>query len=100
MFQVAGNDLSADKRTKSVGVTYLATKFQTCEYSLPILWVKKIVRFNPNGISGIGTCKAYTTTTLWLNDIADQDPTSRREAKSCCVPSAKHSRQNLEVRAA
>src|SRR5215467_9716820 len=37
--QVAGNDLSADKRTKSVGVTYLPTKFYTCESGLPIIWV-------------------------------------------------------------
>src|SRR5215831_18720129 len=96
-FQVAGNDLSADKRTKSVGVTYLPTKFYTCESGLPIIWVTEIIRFNLNGIGGIGTCKAYTTATLRLNDIADQDPTSPREAKSCCVPSAKHSRQNLEV---
>src|SRR5262250_2345977 len=96
-FQVAGNDLSADKRTKSLGVTYLPTKFYTCESALPIIWVTEIIRFNLNGIGGIGTCKAYTTTTLRLNDIADQDPTSPREAKSCCVPSAKHSRQNLEV---
>src|SRR6516164_9971085 len=96
-FQVAGNDLSADKRTKSVGVTYLPTKFYTCESGLPIIWATEIIRFNLNGIGGIGTCKAYTTATLRLNDIADQDPTSPREAKSCCVPSAKHSRQNLEV---
>src|SRR5215467_6462638 len=92
-----GNDLSAHKRTKSVGVSYLPTKFYTSESGLPIIGVTEIIRFNPNGIGGIGTCKAYTTTTLRLNDIADQDPTSPREAKSCCVPSAKHSRQNLEV---
>src|SRR5215813_9637806 len=96
-FQAAGNDLSADKRTKSVGVTYLPTKFYACESCLSIIWVTEIIRFNLNGIGGIGTCKAYTTTTLRLNDIADQDPTSPREAKSCCVPSAKHSRQTLEV---
>src|SRR5215471_5564015 len=98
-FQVAGNDLSPDKRAKSEGVTYLATKFYTYQGGLPIIWLTKIIRFNLNGIGGVGTCKAYTAATLRLNDIADQDPTSRREAKSCCVPSAKHSRQNLEVRA-
>src|SRR5215467_6486447 len=96
-FQFVRYDLSFDERTKSVGVTYLPTKFYAGESGLTIIWVTEIIRFNLNGIGGIGTCKAYTTTTLRLNDIADKDPTSRREAKSCCVPSAKHSRQNLEV---
>src|SRR5215467_2043651 len=31
-FRVVGNDLSLDKRTKSAGVAYLATKFYTREY--------------------------------------------------------------------
>src|SRR5262245_46321494 len=39
-FQVAGNDLSPDKRAKSAGVAYLATKFYTREGALPIIWVR------------------------------------------------------------
>src|SRR5215467_10867754 len=95
--QVARDDLSLDKRTKSAGVAYLATKFYTRGYGLPIVWVTEIIRFNLNGIGGIGTGKADTTTTFWLNDNTEQGPTSRREAKSCCVPSAEYSRQNLQV---
>src|SRR5215510_2002121 len=97
--QVARHDLSLNKRTKSAGVAYLATKFYTREYGLSIVWVREIIRFNLNGIGGIGTGKADTTTTLWLNDNTEQCATSRREAKSCCVPSAEYSRQNLEIRA-
>ena len=87
-FQVAGNDLSPDKRTKSAGVAYLATKFYTREGGLPIIRVAEIIRFNLNGIGGIGTAKADTTTTPGLNDITDKGPTTRREAKFCCVAGA------------
>src|SRR5262249_37027774 len=87
-FRGVGNDFSPDKRTKRAGVTYLATKFYTCEGGLPIIWVTEIIRFNLNGIGGIGTSKADTTTTLRLNDITDERPTTRRKTKSCCVPSA------------
>src|SRR5262245_5650483 len=97
--QVARNDLSSDKRTKRAGVAYLATKFYTCEGGLPIIWVTEIVRFNLNGIGGIGTGKADTTTTLGLNDVTDKGPTPRRKAKFCCVAGAYYSLQNLEVRA-
>src|SRR5262249_57087281 len=95
-FQVAGNDLSADKRTKSVGVTDLPAKFYTCESGLPIIWVTEIIRFNLNGIGGIGTCKAYTTATLRLNDIADQDPTSPPEGQTCCGPRAQQHPPKLD----
>src|SRR5215469_12975097 len=86
-FQV-GNDLSPDKRAKSAAVAYLATKLYTCEGSLPIIWVTEIIRFNLNGIGGIGTGKADTTTTLGLNNITDEGPTTRRKTKICCIPSA------------
>src|SRR6516225_5767205 len=86
--QVARYDLSLEKRTKMAGVTYLATKFYTRGYGLSIVRITKIIRFNLNGVRGIGTGKPDTTTTLWLNDNTEQGPTSSREAKSCCVPSA------------
>src|SRR5262249_54674385 len=98
-FQVAGNDLLPDNRTKSAGIAYLATKFYTREDGLPILWVTEIIPFNLNGIGGIGTGKADTTTTLGLNDVTDKGPTPRRKAELCCVASAYYSLQNLEVRA-
>src|SRR5262249_17833359 len=98
-FQAVGNDLSPDKRTKIVGVAYLAAKFYTRKGGLPIIWVTEIIRFNLNGIGGIGTGQADTTTTLGLNDVTDKGPTARRKAKSCCVVSADYSLQNLEVRA-
>src|SRR5262252_2387348 len=82
---VVGNDLSPDKRTKGVGVAYLATKFNTCQRGLPIIWVAEIICLNLNGISGIGTGKADTTTTLGLNHVTDEGPTTRRKAKSSCV---------------
>src|SRR5215472_730020 len=97
-FQVVGNDLSPDKRTKSAGVAYLATKLYTCDGCLQIIWVTEIIRFNLNGIGGIGAGKADTTTTLGLNNITDEGPTTRRKAKFCCVRSAQYSLQNLEVR--
>ena len=56
-FQVVGNDLSPDKRTKSAGVAYLATKLYTCEGCLRIIWVTEIIRFNLNGIGGTGSGK-------------------------------------------
>src|SRR5215468_6680347 len=84
-FQVVRNDLSPDKRTKSAGVAYLATKLYTCEGCLRIIWVTEIIRFNLNGIGGIGPSKADTTTTLGLNDITDEGPTTRRKAKFCGV---------------
>src|SRR5262249_26491862 len=84
-FHVVGNDLSPDKRTKGAGVAYLATKFNTCQRSLPIIWVAEIIGFNLNGIGGVGTSKADTTTTLGLNHATDEGPTTRRKTKSCCV---------------
>jgi hypothetical protein len=60
--QVAGDDLSLDKRTKSAGVAYLATKFYTRGYGHSIVRVTEIVGFNLNGIGGIGTGKADATT--------------------------------------
>src|SRR5499433_2899029 len=86
--QVARHDLSLDKRTKSAGVAYLATKFYTREYGLSIVSVTEIIRFNLNGIGGIGTGKADTATTLGLNDVTDKGPTTRRKAKFCCVAGA------------
>jgi hypothetical protein len=85
MFQVAGNDLSPDKRTKSGRVAYLTTKFYTCEGGLPIIWVKEIIRFNLDGIAGIGTGKTDTTTTLGLNHVAYEEPTTCGKAKVCGV---------------
>ena len=87
MFQV-GNDLSLDKRTKGAAVAYLATKLYTRGYGLSIVRITKIIRFNLNGVRGIGTGKPDTATTLWLHDNTEQGPTSSREAKPCCVPSA------------
>src|SRR6516164_6462330 len=87
-FKVVGNDLSPDKRTKRVGVAYLATKLYTCEGCLRIIWVTEIIRFNPNGVGGLGTGKADTTTTLGLNNITDEGPTTRRKTKICCIPGA------------
>src|SRR5262249_34177953 len=79
--QVARDDLSLDKRTKSAGVAYLTTKFCTRGYGLPIVWVTEIIPFNLDGISGIGTGEADTTTTLWLNDNTKESRTSSGEAK-------------------
>jgi hypothetical protein len=98
-FKVVGNDLSPDKRTKSAGVAYLATKLYTCEGCLRIIWVTQIIRFNLNRIGGIGTSEADTTTTLGLNNITDEGPTTRRKTKICCIPGAYYSLQNLEIRA-
>src|SRR5262249_54193323 len=87
-FQVAGNDLSPDKRTKNARVAYLATKLYTRQGGLLIIWVTEIIPLNLNGIGGIGTGKADTTATLGLNHITDEGPTTRRKAKLRCVPSA------------
>ena len=63
----------------------ISRQFYARDCSFPIIWVREIIRFNLNGI---GTCKAYTTAALRLNDNTEEGQTSRREAKSCCVPSA------------
>src|SRR5262249_18252816 len=97
--QVVGNDLSPDKSTKSAGVADLATKLYTCQGGLPIIGDTEIISFNLNGIGGIGTGKADTTTTLGLNNITDEGPTTRRKAKICCVRRAYYSLQKLGVRA-
>src|SRR5262249_1534018 len=85
--QVTRDDLSLDKRTKIAGVAYLATKFYTRGYGLSIVRITKIIRFNLNGVGGVGTGKPDTATTLWLHDNTEQGSNSSREAKSCCVPS-------------
>src|SRR5262245_35360581 len=87
-FQAVGNNLSPNKRTKSAGVAYLATELYTCKGCLQIIWVTEIIRFNLNESGGIRTGKADAATTLRLNDIADEGPTTRRKAKFCCVRSA------------
>ena len=91
---------SSSGRSKLAGMTSRLTKerrmaelpisrqFYARDCSFPIIWVREIIRFILNGIGGIGTCKAYTTSPLRLNDNTEEGQTSRREAKSCCVPSA------------
>src|SRR5262249_17620923 len=87
-FQVAGNDLSPDKRTKNARVAYLATKLYTRQRALLIIGATRIVPVNLSGTGGMGTGKADTTATLGLTHITDEGPTTRRKAKLRCVPSA------------
>jgi hypothetical protein len=87
-FQVARNDLSTDKRAKSSAVADLATKLNTCQGGLLIIWVTEIIPINLHGFGGIGTGDTNTTATLGLNHVPHKNPTACGKAKFCGVLSA------------
>jgi hypothetical protein len=90
--QIAGRNLTSGEGPESGRISNCAADLYRSARGLEVVWMRQVIRFDPNWIAGVWPAQTKSATALWSNNSPEKPPSSGRHGKSLGVLRARHNK--------